>query len=206
MGEIFSQLCATNAGSLAWFPLSQKESGLSIVLIATQGESIFPLLILKSNEWREREKIGTCGNDFCTKDDVAFILLGASADGITDPTADQICNAIISAEKLINGYLLKSTAYTTVPTPVTGITIQLVMYLLSIREAWENALGASSISDPLGSSSYPPDLVKNIIPQTLKEQLDAFKKQEDFYLSEEPPFEVQNIQEADLDFSYDCYQ
>jgi len=151
--------------------------------------------------------VGTCGNDYCTQDDVAFILLGASASDSTPtvPTATQICNAIITAEKLINGRLHRAISYTTVPTPITEIAIKIVLNIIQVQKWWEVAEGATSDTDYQGSANYPADLINKIMTPEICKEIDEYKKLSKYYEADECNLIITTPQDDDLDFSRDEY-
>ena len=150
--------------------------------------------------------MGTCGNDYCTTAQIGYILLGTATTASTVPTTTEACNMIQAAEALINGYLHKSASYTTVPTPITAIAIKIVINIASVKSWWVDTEGATSVSDPMGSATFPADLVDRIMTDAIKKELDDFIKNEDYYLSSESGLVIFTPQDTDLDFSDSMYQ
>lgn len=149
--------------------------------------------------------MGTCGNDYTTTAKVGYVLLGAATSTSTTPTTSQACYAIQAAEDLIDGYLHKDTAYTTVPQAIQSIALRLTVHLLRLRQAWEVTEGASSDSDLMGSASYDADY-SELIPKNIRDDLDEYIKWKAYREDTEVPFKVQNVEDDDLSFDEDWYQ
>lgn len=152
--------------------------------------------------------MGTCGSDYTDTDTIGYILIGAALSDApaTVPTLTQACNAIQVAEALINGHLMRSTSYTTVPTPITAIAIKIVLNIIQVQKWWGVTEGAVSDTDYMGTASYPSDLLDKIMTPEIKKELDAYKRLSKYYEDDECNLIFVTPQDSDIDFSEDQFQ
>jgi len=93
------------------------------------------------------------------------------------------------------------TSYTTIPAAIKSIATRIAVKIIQVQNWWKITEGATSDSDYQGSSNYDGDLLAQVMSQDIRDDLDAWKKHEDYILSSTPSLIIRTPQDSDLDFS-----
>ena len=98
-----------------------------------------------------------------------------------------------------------ATSYTTIPAAITSIATRIAAKIIQVQKWWSVTEGATSDNDYQGSANYDGDLFTAVMTQDIRDDLDAWKTQEDYVLSGSVSLIVKTPQQADLDMSKDEY-